>query len=149
MNPHAIHVAVDVGSAQHRVAVGLPDGKLLDEFDIAHHANGFREFFRRIEALARRHKLPVAVAMEGYNGWARPLDGQIPPRLALVQRQQPETRALQGNLPSTGQDRRHRCAPDFGTVPPIRACARSQECPARSRTHADGQRPAQAFNAAA
>ena len=77
MYPLSIRVAVDVGSTCHRVAVGLPDGKLLDEFDISHNAGGFKEFFHHIERLEKRHQLPVAVAMEGYNGWARPLDGQI------------------------------------------------------------------------
>ena len=77
MYPLSIRVAVDVGSACHRVAVGLPDGKVLDEFDIDHDAGGFKKFFRHIECLEKRHQLPVAVAMEGYNGWARPLDGQI------------------------------------------------------------------------
>lgn len=77
MNPLSIRVAVDVGSTRHRVAVGLPDGKVLDEFDIDHSAGGFNEFFRRIETIEKRHPLPVAVAMEGFNGWARPLDGQI------------------------------------------------------------------------
>jgi transposase len=77
MNPLSIRVAVDVGSTGHRVAVGLPDGKVLDEFDIDHSAGGFNEFFHRIETIEKRHQLPVAVAMEGFNGWARPLDGQI------------------------------------------------------------------------
>jgi transposase len=77
MNPLSIRVGVDVGSARHRVAVGLPDGKVLDEFDINHSAGGFDEFFRRVETIEKRHRLPVAVAMEGYNGWARPLDGHI------------------------------------------------------------------------
>ncbi len=77
MNPHSIRVAVDVGSTRHRVAVGLPDGKILDEFDIDHDKRGFNEFFRHIERIEKQHALPVAVAMEGYNGWARPLDGQI------------------------------------------------------------------------
>lgn len=77
MYPHSIRVAVDVGGTRHRVAIGLPDGKVLDEFDIGHDAGGFREFFRHIECVEKRHHLPVAVAMEGYNGWARPLDGQI------------------------------------------------------------------------
>ncbi len=31
---HTIRVGIDVGSKRHRVAVGLPDGKLIDEFDI-------------------------------------------------------------------------------------------------------------------
>lgn len=43
MNPLSIRVAVDVGSTRHRVAVGLPDGKLLDEFDIDHNGSGSSE----------------------------------------------------------------------------------------------------------
>lgn len=77
MNPLSIRVAVDVGSARHRVAVGLPDGKVLEEFDIDHDLGGFNKFFHRIETVEAHHQLPVAVAMEGYNGWARPLDSQI------------------------------------------------------------------------
>lgn len=73
MYPLSIRVAVDVGSTRHSVAVGLPDGKVLDEFDIEHNAGGFKEFFQHIECIEKRHHLPVAVAMEGYNGWARPL----------------------------------------------------------------------------
>jgi len=37
MNPQTIRIGIDVGSARHRVAVGLPDGKLIDEFDLDHH----------------------------------------------------------------------------------------------------------------
>lgn len=70
-----IQVAVDVGSTRHRVAIGAPDGKLLAEFDIPHTPAGFGEFFRRIERLSQQR--PVAVAMEGYNGYARPLDRMI------------------------------------------------------------------------
>lgn len=77
MNASTLRVAIDVGSERHYVAVGLPDGSIIDEFNIAHHALGFTEFFDRITKLTHRHPLPVAVAMEGYNGWARPLDGQI------------------------------------------------------------------------
>jgi len=33
-----------------------------------------KEFFRRIEARREELALPVAVAMEGYNGYARLLD---------------------------------------------------------------------------
>ena len=77
MNPLSIRVAIDVGSTRHFVAVGLPDGNILEEFNIGHDCNGFHEFFQRIDAIEQRHQLPVAVAMEGFNGWARPLDGQI------------------------------------------------------------------------
>jgi transposase len=77
MNTSSIRVAIDIGSTCHRVAVGLSDGKVLEEFDIDHNAVGFDEFFHHVESIETRYRLPVAVAMEGYNGWARPLDGQI------------------------------------------------------------------------
>jgi len=69
-----LHVAIDIGSRVHRVAVGDADGHVLDQFDVHHTAPGIAAFFERIE------KLPhdtVAVAMEGYNGWARPLDQRV------------------------------------------------------------------------
>ncbi len=72
-----IQVAIDVGCELHRVAIGLSDGKLLDEFDITHDKAGFSSFFQHIEHVSQRYDLPVVVAMEGYNGYARPLDGQI------------------------------------------------------------------------
>ncbi len=77
MFPAQIRVAIDVGCERHRMAVGLSDGKVLEEFDIGHHADGFQEFFSRVGKLEKFHQLPVVVAMEGYNGYARPLDGQI------------------------------------------------------------------------
>lgn len=77
MNAQTIRVAIDVGSARHRVAVGLSDGKLIDEFDVDHHRVGFNDFFSRIGSHQEQYQLPVTVAMEGHNGWARPLDGQI------------------------------------------------------------------------
>lgn len=72
-----IRVSVDVGCYHHTVAIGLSTGELLDEFEMSHQAEGFKEFFHRIEAQETRYGLPVAVAMEGYNGYARPLDGLV------------------------------------------------------------------------
>lgn len=72
-----LRVAVDVGCYKHRVAVGLSDGGLIDEFDIAHDAAGLSLFFQRVGRYEREYQLPVAVAMEGYNGYARPLDRQV------------------------------------------------------------------------
>lgn len=69
-----IHVSLDIGSKQHNVAIGLSSGELLDEFEMVHQSSGFSEFFQRIKAQEDKFKLPVAIAMEGYNGWARPLD---------------------------------------------------------------------------
>ena len=69
-----LRVSVDVGCYQHSVAVGLSDGTLLDEFELLHDPAGFDRFFERIDRLRDRHGSTVSVAMEGYNGWARPLD---------------------------------------------------------------------------
>ena len=75
-----IRVAIDVGSEYHWVGIGLSDGTLLEEFEIRHEQSGFHDFFRRVEVHRRRLRRPVVVAMEGYNGWARPLDSQIQQR---------------------------------------------------------------------
>jgi transposase len=79
LNPQSLQlrVGVDVGSRCHHVAVGLTDGSLLEDFEIPHTAEGFREFFARIEGHAKRHPYPIAVAMEGYNGHVRPLDSLV------------------------------------------------------------------------
>lgn len=70
-------VSIDIGCYQHNVAIGLSDGRLLDEFEISHTQQGFKQFFTRIETHRRSHQLPVSIAMEGYNGYARPLDRMI------------------------------------------------------------------------
>jgi transposase len=75
-----LHVGVDIGSRCHAVAIGLSDGRLLEEFEIAHSAAGFEDFFSRIEAQSERHPYPVVVAMEGYGGHARPLDSLVAER---------------------------------------------------------------------
>ena len=69
-----IRVSVDVGCHRHSVAVGLPSGQVLDEFDVEHRPEGFRHFFDRIDQVRQQYGGAVSVAMEGYNGWARPLD---------------------------------------------------------------------------
>lgn len=75
MHTHSqIRVSVDVGYQQHSVAIGLAGGQLLDEFEIAHRPEGFKQFFNRIEEARSQHGGSVTVAMEGFNGFARPLD---------------------------------------------------------------------------
>ena len=69
-----LRVGVDVGCHAHRVGIASPDGSILEEFDVSHSEAGFAEFFRRVEERRRELEIPVAVAMEGYNGYARPLD---------------------------------------------------------------------------
>ena len=69
-----LRISVDVGCSQHSVAVGLSNGELLEEFEIVHRPEGFSKFFERIERQHRRYPGEVSVAMEGYNGHARPLD---------------------------------------------------------------------------
>ncbi len=75
-----LRVGIDVGSRVHAVAVGLSNGALLEEFEIAHSDEGFGDFFARIEGHADELGVPVAVAMEGYNGHARPLDALVQAR---------------------------------------------------------------------
>jgi len=75
--PRDIRVSVDVGCKQHRVAVGLPDGQILDEFSISHQPDGFATFFDRLSKLEQQYQCPIRVAMEGYNGYARPLDQMV------------------------------------------------------------------------
>ena len=72
-----IRVCIDVGCKAHRVGIADPEGQVLEEFDISHTDAGFQEFFRRIEHHKQELALPVAVAMEGFNGYARPLDRLI------------------------------------------------------------------------
>ena len=75
-----LRVSVDVGARRHHVAIGLSSGEVLEEFSIAHQPDGFTHFFTRIETHRHSHPGPVAVAMEGYNGYARPLDQLIQAR---------------------------------------------------------------------
>lgn len=72
-----LRVSVDVGSRRHSVAIGLSDGQVLEEFEITHRPEGFQEFFSRIERHQKAKGCGVAVAMEGYNGYARPLDSLV------------------------------------------------------------------------
>lgn len=75
--PIEIQVSLDIGSCRHAVAIGLSNGEILSEFEISHNSEGFKEFFTQVEAFKARFRYPVAVAMEGYNGYARPLDSLI------------------------------------------------------------------------
>jgi transposase len=75
--PSNIRVSVDVGCKFHQVAVGLSSGEVLDEFSISHQPEGFKTFFTKLEQLEREYQCPVRVAMEGYNGYARPLDSMV------------------------------------------------------------------------
>ncbi|HUF40868.1 MAG TPA: hypothetical protein VMR20_02830 [Verrucomicrobiae bacterium] len=75
--PLELRVSVDVGYRRHSVAVGLSSGEVLEEFEIDHRIEGFEEFFSRIEKHHKKKNCAVAVAMEGYNGYARPLDSMV------------------------------------------------------------------------
>ena len=72
--PLELRVGVDVGCHSHNVAIGLSSGEILDEFEVSHNPEGFHLFFSRIEKQQLTYDCPVAVAMEGFNGYARPLD---------------------------------------------------------------------------
>jgi transposase len=70
-------VSIDIGCYGHHVAIGLSDGELLEEFEMEHTRDGFKQFFARVESHRQSHQVPVSIAMEGYNGHARPLDRMI------------------------------------------------------------------------
>ena len=72
-----LRVSVDVGYHRHSVAMGLSSGEVIEEFEIDHRPEGFQEFFLRIEKHQKAKGCGVAVAMEGYNGYARPLDSLV------------------------------------------------------------------------
>jgi transposase len=80
MNPQELHVSIDVGCYQHTIAVGLADGKYLGSFDIDHNKKGFANFFKKVEEYKQQSNGDVSIAMEGYNGHARPLDSMIQSR---------------------------------------------------------------------
>ena len=62
--PLEVRVSIDIGSHQHRVAIGLSHGEVLEEFDMAHQAEGFSHFFTRLATYEHRYACPVVVAME-------------------------------------------------------------------------------------
>ncbi|MFZ2348879.1 MAG: IS110 family transposase [Candidatus Bipolaricaulis anaerobius] len=76
MGPH-IRVGVDVGCKTHQVAIAGPEGRILENFVIPHSQAGFARFFSRVEKHSSKLGVPVVVAMEGLNGWSRPLDQMI------------------------------------------------------------------------
>lgn len=75
-----LRVSVDVGYRRHSAAIGLPSGEVLEEFEIEHRLEGFQDFFSRIERHNHEQSCSVAVSMEGYNGYARPLDSMAQQR---------------------------------------------------------------------
>ena len=75
--PNELQVGIDVGSLNHSVAIGDGNGKIIREFEISHTQKGFDEFFTIIAKESKQRDATASIAMEGYNGWARPLDGLI------------------------------------------------------------------------
>jgi transposase len=74
---YEIRVCMDIGSESHQVAIGLSTGEILEEFDISHTPQDIQLFFSKIERHKEQHQLPVVVAMESYNGHARPIDKYV------------------------------------------------------------------------
>lgn len=75
--PQTLEVGIDVGSKSHSIALSDGFGKIISEFEITHTQKGFDSFFETIEYEAIKRDATVAIAMEGYNGWARPFDRLI------------------------------------------------------------------------
>ena len=81
MNAHytlnELQIGIDVGSLNHSIAIGDGFGNIINEFEIPHTQKGFDRFFKIIKSESQKRDATVSIAMEGYNGWARPLDTQI------------------------------------------------------------------------
>ena len=75
--PIKLQIGIDVGSLNHSVAISDNFGNIIKEFEITHTQKGFDTFFEIIEKEAKKLDATISIAMEGYNGWARPLDSQI------------------------------------------------------------------------
>jgi len=73
----ALHVSVDTGCYHHHAAVGLSNGVYIGSFEFAHDKAGFATFFVEIAHYQQQSNGDVCIAMEGYNGHARPLDRMI------------------------------------------------------------------------
>lgn len=74
MHASEIRVCMDIGNKKHHVAIGLSTGKLLENFELNHTPSEINAFFSKIESYRKQYDLSVAVAMESYNGYARPID---------------------------------------------------------------------------
>lgn len=75
--PHELQIGIDVGSLNHAIAISDGFGNILNEFEITHTQKGFDHFFKMIEDEAAKRDATITIAMEGYNGWARPFDSLI------------------------------------------------------------------------
>lgn len=75
--PHTLFVGIDVGSQTHSVAFGDEHGHVLHAFEMNHSHESFEHFFATLEQYSQIHHATPHIAMEGYNGWARPLDQMI------------------------------------------------------------------------
>ena len=77
MSTNEIRVCMDVGSAEHYIAIGLASGERIQDIVLKHETREISKFFGRIEKIRQKYNLPVVFAMEGYNGHVRPIDKQI------------------------------------------------------------------------
>ena len=106
-----VRVSIDVGCHNHRVAVGLSNGEVVDEFDVVHASQGFDDFFARIDNHRRLYGGEVLVAMEGYNGWARPLDKLVRSHgYRLFNINNLKLARFKGDIPSGVEERSGGCA---------------------------------------
>lgn len=72
-----LRICMDIGSEKHYVGIGLSNGRFLEEFELSHTSDEIKKFFDKIEKLQLQYQIPVTVAMEGYNGHARPIDRYV------------------------------------------------------------------------
>ncbi len=73
-NQSELRICLDIGSVRHYVAIGLSTGERIDGFYLNHTSEDIEQFFEKIEKLRISYNMPVVMAMEGFNGYARPID---------------------------------------------------------------------------
>ena len=69
-----IRACLDIGNKKHYAAIGLAQGGLLESFEMEHTTEGINAFFKTLARYEAKYQYPVALAMEAYNGYARPID---------------------------------------------------------------------------
>jgi len=74
---YELRVCMDIGSQSHQVAIGLSSGEILEEFNMSHTPGDIQLFLNKLASYQEQHHLPVVVAMESYNGHARPIDQYV------------------------------------------------------------------------
>lgn len=71
---NGIYACLDIGSSEHHAYVATHDQRTLKRCKISHKFEDIAAFIEQLQQLSEQEQLPVKVVIEGYNGYANPLD---------------------------------------------------------------------------